>query len=447
MKKIFKLRGELICLFILSVFLGFIACALTGSIAQEIISKEQMLKRTAELRNEEAVNFIKNNLELESKDLNIIKDNIMRISGDSRLSFSFNMYLIDMEGNVLLSANDLKISKIDITKQTDINIRINNNSFTANNIIPIDDNYLIVFSHTGYCGSDSYMMPIWVAFSITIFLILVRGRINYINKVSQKVQEISTGDLSIRVPLKYKNELTSLAEDVNNMAKELEEQDSREKEFITNISHDLRTPLTTMLGYLKMIEEKKYSNEDELEKYLNIISKKGNYLKDMLEDFFSYSKLASNDVKLDKVNINLNECLMQLLDGEDIEFEKRKLQLEVNLCKETLYTNADPMLIARAFENLISNAKKYSKEDTSVKIGLDKQKDYCLFKIINVPENAISAEEVELLFNRLYKKDKARKQQGSGLGLAITEEIVKAHHGIIKARIIGDSIEFEIKLK
>ncbi|MBU3228524.1 histidine kinase dimerization/phospho-acceptor domain-containing protein [Clostridium algidicarnis] len=94
------------------------------------------------------------------------------------------------------------------------------------------------------------------------------------------------------------NELTQLAEDINYMAQELMEQDLNQKRFIINISYDLRTPLTTMLGYSKMIEEKSYSNEYELERNVSIVNRKGMHLKTLLEDFFDYAKLSSMDIKM-----------------------------------------------------------------------------------------------------------------------------------------------------
>lgn len=117
------------------------------------------------------------------------------------------------------------------------------------------------------------------------------------------------------------------------MAQEFMEQDLNQKRFITNISHDLRTPLTTMLGYSKMIEEKSYSNEYELERYVSIVNRKGMHIKTLLEDFFDYAKLSSMDIKMEAEVININESILQLLDREEISFKERTLELDLVLEK------------------------------------------------------------------------------------------------------------------
>lgn len=246
------------------------------------------------------------------------------------------------------------------------------------------------------------------------------------------------------------DELRDLAQNINYMAEELQKQDINQKEFITNISHDLRTPLTTILGYSKMIERKVYKDEEELNKYVSIINQKGNYLKTMMEDFFDYSRLSSRDLELEKNLINLNEVVLQLLDGEEINFENKDLSLKVLLERKAICTYGDPMLVARAFNNLISNSLKYSKENFKVKIQLKEKNingvNYGVFTVENTSNQPMKEEAVENLFKRLYKLDKARNDKDSGLGLAITQEIVKLHNGFVEATLCDENIRFSIGL-
>ncbi|WP_187117365.1 ATP-binding protein [Clostridium amazonitimonense] len=148
--------------------------------------------------------------------------------------------------------------------------------------------------------------------------------------------------------------------------------------------------------------------------------------------------------------ININESILQLLDGEEIYFKERNLELDVILEKKPIYTYGDPMLIARALENLISNSLKYSKEDSKVTIKLSEERIngniYGIFSVFNIPKEFLSEEEIDKLFKRLYKNDVARSEGGSGLGLAICQEIVKCHNGFINAHRINDGIEFLIGL-
>ena len=318
----------------------------------------------------------------------------------------------------------------------------------ATNVMKLNKDRYIVYLNENNIYDDKLMFGLLIIISFMIFLIFINGRVKYINNISKDIRKIATGNLSNRVNLKYNNELTSLAKDINYMAKELEDKDSMEKEFITNISHDLRTPLTTILGYSKMLEQRVYSNEEELERYVSTINKKGIYLKNMLDDFFDYTKLCSKDMELEKVKINLNEMIMQLLDGEELSFKEKHLNLNVALEKDAIYTYGNSMLIARAIDNLISNALKYSKENTEVEIKLQRdtinKNEYGVFSIRNVSKIKMLKNEINDLFKRLYKMDKSRKDEGSGLGLAITNEIVKVHNGFIYTKSNEDKLEFLI---
>ncbi|MPQ43519.1 ATP-binding protein [Clostridium tarantellae] len=139
---------------------------------------------------------------------------------------------------------------------------------------------------------------------------------------------------------------------------------------------------------------------------------------------------------------------MQLLDGEEFNFKERNLKLHVSLQNKAVNVYGDPMLIARALSNLISNVLKYLREATTVNISLKElvvnKINYSIFTIYNIPREAISEEEANNLFSRLYKLDKSRNDEGSGLGLAITQEIIKAHNGMVKVETIEGIIRFSV---
>lgn len=271
---------------------------------------------------------------------------------------------------------------------------------------------------------------------IIIFFLLIWRRISYISKIKSTVRNITEGNLSNRVPLKYKNELGELAEDINYMASKIEKEEKNRNEFMTNISHDLRTPLTTILGYINMIKNNKYESKYEFNNYVNIMNKKGIYLKNMLDDFFEYSKLSSSDIILEKHKFELNELVRQINEEEEDEFIQKGLKLSINLPQESIYIEADPSLLLRAVNNLLSNAVKYSRKNTVVEFNIRKETfnnvHYAVLSVSNIPEEPISKNDMKNFFERLYKKDSSRQKEGSGLGLSIVKNIVKLHGGFVK---------------
>jgi signal transduction histidine kinase len=287
-----------------------------------------------------------------------------------------------------------------------------------------------------------------ISIFIIVFFLLIWKRISYISKIKSTVRSIAEGDLSKRVPLKYKNELRELSEDINYMASRIEREEKNRNEFFTNISHDLRTPLTTILGYIDMIKNGKYDSKRELHDYIDIMDKKGLYLKSMLDDFFEYSKLSSKDIVLEKQCLELNELARQVAEEEEDEFIRKGLRFCLKLPLESVEIEADPNLFLRAVNNLLNNALKYSRNNTAVEFKIRKQEYngnfYAVISVSNVPETPVGDENIENFFERLYKRDLSRKEEGSGLGLSIVREIVKHHSGFVKVCREDEKLVFKI---
>lgn len=448
LKRIIKLRGELILGVCISTVAAFIIALTFNTFYREKTLTEEKLVAMATEKNNHDFDMVKKQLEVSSNNENLVYENMKRLEKIINYSDVDRIFVVDNKGNVKKSTGEIPIRQIDLTYGEGSRIIMRKSKFIATNIIKLNKNSYLVYLNENYIYNDLIVYQVAAITMIVIFLIMISGRVKYISNIANDVRDIAKGDLSKRVVIKYKNELTDLAEDINYMVRELENQDLNEKEFITNISHDLRTPLTTILGYSKMIEQRVYSNEEDLQRYVSIINKKGRYLKSMMDDFFDYTKLSSKDMKLDMIVMNLGELILQLLDGEELNFQKRNLKLDVKLENKVFNIHGDSMLMARALGNLINNALKYSKDNTTVNITLKEQMinetNYGVFQIDNIPKNNISEEQAENLFNRLYKVSKARNEEGSGLGLAITQEIIKAHNGSIKVKLIEGRIRFGI---
>lgn len=258
--------------------------------------------------------------------------------------------------------------------------------------------------------------------------------------------------MDVSIDVNRKDELGVLASDVNKMAYKLNEHINREIEWerqkynlITNLSHDLRTPLTSILGFLELIE--KCTKEDEkINRYCNISLEKAKKLKVSIDQLFEFTKINNSDLKLDKIKIRLEELVEQSIMGFIPAFEENHMNYEIISKSKEIKINADPILLARAFENIISNSIKYASEGKLLKIIMYKQEDNVSIKFINYGQQ-ISDEDIKNLFDRFYRIERlCDKKEGTGIGLAIVKTIIELHSGKIKVTSSKEETVFQILL-
>lgn len=288
-------------------------------------------------------------------------------------------------------------------------------------------------------------------FVIVVFIVLFISFFKKLNYICRVLDEVSNGNLNQRIRLQ--NNIKSLSElsiKANSVIEEFQKvyeknkknEESR-KRMISNMSHDLRTPLTSMLGYMEFILEDdttdiKKSNKKE--EYLKIVYNKGNYLYNLMEGFFELSKLDSNDINLEIKEINVSEIIRQNIIAFFYEIKKLNIQPQINLPEDDVYALADERALNRILTNLINNSIKHGSRGTIIGISLISQKDKISVEIydngVGIPEN-----EINYIFDRLYTVEKSRRinAKGSGIGLAIVKRLVKALNGTISV----SSIPFE----
>ena len=220
-------------------------------------------------------------------------------------------------------------------------------------------------------------------------------------------------------------------------------------ELITNIAHDLRTPLTSVVGYLEILATNEKLTEDQKKEYLRIAYEKSKKLGELIEDLFSYTKVSLNAMSLKLDNIDIIILLNQLIEELYPLFEKNNLSFEFDSNVKSLEIVADPKLLSRLFENLLNNAIKYGKDGKRILIRLHKidQEDFYV-SIINYG-NIIPKDSLEKLFERFYRVDESRNSaiSGTGLGLAIAKNIVDMHRGKIQVTSNKKGTEFRVGLK
>lgn len=302
---------------------------------------------------------------------------------------------------------------------------------------------------------------------VEIFFKLIDFTIEYIRKLRRSIQQVTSGNYGVQCEVEYDDELGSLAANINVLsktllAKEKESEKLKEKEraaldiernaerqkneLITNVAHDLRTPLTTIVGYLELIKDDSALSKEDVHKYSGIAYEKSIRLQEMMDDLFEFTKLDNADIKLNKSMINLAGLIMQMTDEFYPSFKDCNITPIVDLPEENIYVQGDGQLLARVFDNLISNALKYGYHNTDLKIEVSGDEKYATVKVINHGDT-IAPEDIPLLFNKFYRTDSSRnsKTGGTGLGLAITKNIVDLHHGDISVTSDDQITTFIVK--
>ncbi len=289
---------------------------------------------------------------------------------------------------------------------------------------------------------------------ITYFLLLTKKFINYIKEISDGINQISQGNLDNRIDIRNEDEFAYLAEKLNQMAddiKEIMENERRieyaKNELITSIAHDLRTPLTSIIGYLDLVSSKVLAQDTQM-KYIGIAYSKSKRLEKLIDDLFTFTKFNFGEVKASYSEVDIVKLMNQLVDEFYPSFAEYSLSYEFEASHLSAVIKADGDLLARAFANLISNAIKYGRDGKQILIRLEKKDDGVVISIINYGI-AIPPEDLERIFQRFYRVESSRSSEtgGSGLGLAIAQSIIEMHHGKITAKSDKEGTVFRVELK
>nr|WP_246096540.1 HAMP domain-containing sensor histidine kinase [Paenibacillus sinopodophylli] len=283
-----------------------------------------------------------------------------------------------------------------------------------------------------------------VTFVITFifsFYSLTRRIIKYIVDLADGLQTIAEGNLHYRVPVIRKDELGRVATNINLMTEQLQQQIEKERklesskmELITGVSHDLRTPLTSIIGYLELLKSESFQNKDEYKRFLQNTYNKALHLKKLINHLFEYTRLISADIQLELKQIDVQQLLEQML----FEFEPLAQENGIHVIRKTGHSPVMAFLdsgkIARAIDNLLMNALNYSIKPGKIEVLLRSDQDRIYIDIEN-KSHPITKEQEEKIFDRFYKVDDSRNndgiQKGSGLGLAISRNIINLHGGTL----------------
>lgn len=290
-----------------------------------------------------------------------------------------------------------------------------------------------------------------------IFLMMQRKTARDIETIANAVQQISEGDLTTKLDVTGEGELTEIAENISRMEKDIRDLIEKERnseqsktDLITNVAHDLRTPLTSIIGYLELLRKNNSISPEMRQKYLDIAYNKSERLQKLIEELFGFTKLSYGKVNLNIEEVDIVKLLAQLLEESYPNFAKNGLSYDYVSNTGSQIIEADGDLLARLFDNLINNAIKYGKEGKRVKVNLRADREIVTIKIVNYGY-VIPEKELPLIFDRFYRTDHSRTTQngpgGTGLGLAIVKNITDMHHGAVSVSSDLSGTVFTVKLK
>ena len=272
-------------------------------------------------------------------------------------------------------------------------------------------------------------------------------------EIKDALKEIYNGNVEVYLNEEdYKGDLKEVSRYVNDIAggfsNAISEQLKSERmktELITNVSHDIKTPLTSIINYVDLLKKENIDNEN-IKKYLDIIDNKSQKLKKLTDDLVEASKASSGNIKLNIERINIDELIKQEIGEFEDKFNKIGLTTIIDIKDKNIYINADGRYIARVLDNIFSNISKYALENSRVYIDVNKENDEVVVTFKNISREKLNISEEELM-QRFVRGDESRNTEGSGLGLSISESLTKLQGGEFKINIDGDLFKVMLTFK
>ena len=281
-----------------------------------------------------------------------------------------------------------------------------------------------------------------------------RYHLYQMNHIIGELHYIAQGHLDHRIPFRLKGSeqhvISSVNALVDSAVKSMDDERKIEKskdELITNVSHDLRTPLTSIIGYLGLIEDKQYQSEEDILKYTHTAYEKAKQMKNLVEDLFEYTKVQQHGAPVNIMRIDLNQLLEQLTASFELEAQHRGIEISSKVVPNPLMIEADPEKLGRVFNNLVANAFKYGNGASYIRVDARQRADQVEVTVAN-DGTPIPAQSLDHLFERFYRAEASRSRAtgGTGLGLAIVKSIVDLHHGTVTVTSDENETAFVVTL-
>lgn len=298
----------------------------------------------------------------------------------------------------------------------------------------------------------NYMEIFMILAIVIVFFIIFRVYLNwftkYFSEINQGIDSLIKEDVGEVV---LSPELLAIEKKINSIKHTLEQRkfdaqmaEQRKNDLIVYLAHDLKTPLTSVIGYLTLLRDENQISEELREKYLSISLDKAERLEDLINEFFEITRFNLSNIELEYSKVNLTRMLEQLTYEFTPTLMSKNLKYTLSVAPNMMI-KCDVNKMQRVFDNLLRNAIYYSFEDTTIEITAIQDEDDIKLKFEN-HGNTIPEEKIERIFEQFYRLDTSRSSNsgGAGLGLAIAKEIVELHKGTITAHSENDIITFEV---
>lgn len=290
---------------------------------------------------------------------------------------------------------------------------------------------------------NEVMLLFGIPMSMLLFTLYIVKKLAYLSDIIEGTSRIKTGELDYKIDILGNDSFTNLAENINNIGEGLEKSietqlrsERMKSELITNVSHDLKTPLTSIINYVELIKKEEVSPE-HVNDYIKVLDQKSKRLKILIEDLFEASKASSGNLELNMENIDIVQLLRQSIGEMEEKLSNSNLDIRLNLSSEKINIYADGRRMYRVFENLLSNISKYSLPSTRVYIDLLEDDESVIITMKNISSYELNFDATEIT-ERFKRADESRNTEGSGLGLAISKDLVNLQGGKFSVEIDGD---------
>ena len=297
-------------------------------------------------------------------------------------------------------------------------------------------------------------LGIFIDIIISIYILYkIYEKINEYKKIEYHMKKMYEGDHSKKLESQdFSQEFQDIIKYINNLSKGFEnaiqegiKSEKMKTELITNVSHDIKTPLTSIINYVDLLKKENIQDE-KVKEYIYILDGKSQRLKKLIEDLVEASKASSGNVKLNNEKIEVCELIKQTTGEFQEKFKEKNLNINLKMPESEVFINADSRYMYRIIENLFSNISKYALESSRVYIDVYKNENKVIINIKNISKEKLNITAEELM-QRFVRGDKSRSTEGSGLGISISKSLTELQNGKFDMKVDGDLFKVELEFE